>query len=46
MDEAISGCSAEVLKDVKKCRHNTDWRGCSGFDSGARVHGRFTVPFA
>lgn len=29
-----------------KCRHNTDWWGCSSFDSGARFHGRFTVPFA
>lgn len=37
-------CGAEALKG--KCRHNTDWRGCSSFDSGARFHGRFTVPFA
>lgn len=31
---------------TRKCRHNTDWRGCSSFDSGACFHGRFTVPFA
>lgn len=41
MDETISGRSIK-----KKCRHNTDWRGCSSFDSGAHFHGRFTVPFA
>lgn len=41
MDETISGRSIK-----RKCRHNTDWRGCSSFDSGARFHGRFTVPFA
>lgn len=27
MDETISGCSAEALKE--KCRHNTDWRGAA-----------------
>ncbi|KAM3608746.1 uncharacterized protein V6R79_003986 [Siganus canaliculatus] len=41
MDETVSGRSIK-----RKCRHNTDWRGCSSFDSGARFHGRFTVPFA
>lgn len=29
-----------------KCRHNTDWRHCSSFHSGARFHARFTVPLA
>lgn len=31
---------------IRKRRHNTDWLGCSSFDSGSRFHGRFPVPFA
>ena len=44
MDEAISNRSAEALKENAGITQTGG--GSSSFDSGARFHGRFTVPFA